>query len=389
MIDTIILTLEHPQFAIIQPDLFSPSASVLFDNEGTPRVGVRSVCTQNGTKRQKQEGAYLPRLTISRRPCGSEISVMLKIEFSAPKLLLGNNFEELRDADFGALLTVLQGALLTMGVTVDIEVLELSRVSSIHFAKNIILTDGSRPAYYLDALQRTDVSKRLDVTKTQFRNEGHGFAIHANSFEIVFYDKLADLAQSRISEKRCFDKDNSGQLSVLNIRDAKIPFEVLRMEVRLAKRKKIRQVLSALNEFMELNLRGLFSSQISQRILSNYWQVLKARDRLYSPDPSPEIKRFFTVLAIKFPELGFAKSLQIYGLNLVLSAMSFRELKAIFPKANRRTLAKYQSAMDSLKSNSRNAISSDIVGQTLETMEAIRFSQMPDIYRAILKMRIV
>ena len=55
--------------------------------------------------------------------------------------------------------------------------------------------------------KRIDLTKRLDLSRTDYRNEGHAIRYHANSFEVIFYDKLKDLAQARKSEKRGLEQD--------------------------------------------------------------------------------------------------------------------------------------------------------------------------------------
>ena len=69
----------------------------------------------------------------------------LKIEFSAPKMLFGNNFDELTDSDFPNLLTKLKRTLKEMGVFILEDHLTSAPVSAIHFSKNIPLTDYTIP----------------------------------------------------------------------------------------------------------------------------------------------------------------------------------------------------------------------------------------------------
>ena len=52
----------------------------------------------------------------------------------------------------------------------------------------------------------------LDVNQTDYRNEGHSYKWHCNSYEVVFYDKIKDLEKAKQSEKRAIEKDNAIQL---------------------------------------------------------------------------------------------------------------------------------------------------------------------------------
>ena len=75
--------------------------------------GVRK-CVQNPTKEDERYGIYKPRLTLIRRWDGTKGIITLKIEFSIPKLLFGNNFDELSDNDFSDTIKRLRERLLDM-----------------------------------------------------------------------------------------------------------------------------------------------------------------------------------------------------------------------------------------------------------------------------------
>src|SRR5262245_29680440 len=75
------------------------------------------------------------------------------------------------------------------------------------------------------------LSQRLDLAKTDFRNGGHAVRYHANSLDIIFYDKIKDLERARISEKRAIERDNIGQIDLFKgARSLPKQLEVLRPE---------------------------------------------------------------------------------------------------------------------------------------------------------------
>ena len=148
MIDTIVLTLKDGMFTILDRNKFTPSASVLYDQINRNYLGgrVNMKCVQNPTTTELKLGIYKPRLTLYKRPNKQGGSDMpLKIEFSAPKMLFGNNFDELTDSDFPNLLTKLKRTLKEMGVFILEDHLTSAPVSAIHFSKNIPLTDYTIP----------------------------------------------------------------------------------------------------------------------------------------------------------------------------------------------------------------------------------------------------
>ena len=139
MLDTVVLTLDCPQFEVLQPDRFSPSAKGLLSSPYYP-LGTRGnfACVQNPTKADLLTGRYLPRLTLSKRKISAGFALTLRIEFSAPKLVFGNNFDELETRDFATVLIALHHALGGMGICVSRNVLRKARISAIHYSKNIL-----------------------------------------------------------------------------------------------------------------------------------------------------------------------------------------------------------------------------------------------------------
>jgi 6-phosphogluconate dehydrogenase (decarboxylating) len=72
---------------------------------------------QNPTKSELKNGIYKPRLTMTKRfNTTGRHEATLAIEFSAPKLLYGNNFDELTENDFTLVVELLQSKLKEMGV---------------------------------------------------------------------------------------------------------------------------------------------------------------------------------------------------------------------------------------------------------------------------------
>lgn len=60
--------------------------------------------TMNPTKEMKASGKYYPKLSYVERPTKTSSTRQLYVEFSIPKLLLDNNFCEVEEADFDAII---------------------------------------------------------------------------------------------------------------------------------------------------------------------------------------------------------------------------------------------------------------------------------------------
>ncbi|MCH8908784.1 MAG: MBL fold metallo-hydrolase [Candidatus Heimdallarchaeota archaeon] len=93
----------------------------------------------NPKKSEIQRHGYLPRLTLIARNDKEKFILQLKIEFSAPKILYGNNFDELTGENFYELIAELKEKLKIMGVVTTEDKLIDANISAIHSSKNIIL----------------------------------------------------------------------------------------------------------------------------------------------------------------------------------------------------------------------------------------------------------
>ena len=294
------------------------------------RSGVRpgEKVEQNPTPQELREGNYKPRLTIYARPAAGTMSRVLKIEFSAPKLLFGNNFEELVDSDFDELITHLQAKLKEMGVWVYTQVLESTIPTGIHYSKNFILANGTSTSMIISELAKANVSKRLDSNKVRFRNEGHYLSWHTNSFEVVFYDKVKDLEQSKKSEKRAIEKDNSLQMPLFEVFKKK-RFEVLRFEVRL-NRRKLKLVAEKVGLKTGFSFRELFSSDTSLAVLRYFWQEYTQGLELAIPETIKNDLDTFRELSKLNPHIKGNRLLQCYLAMKLIGANGYRTFRQAY-----------------------------------------------------------
>jgi hypothetical protein len=290
MLDTVVLTLDQRHFEVLQPERFSPSAKGLLVPPYYP-LGSRGnfACVQNPTKADLQGGRYLPRLTLAKRKILSGFGLTLRIEFSAPKLVFGNNFDELESRDFAKVLIALHRGLARMGISVSTGVLRQARVSAIHYSKNVAFTDYTTCSMVMSELDLIDLSSRLDLSHTDYRNNGHAVRYHANSFEVTFYDKLKDLDKARYSQKRAIEQDLGRQFEMFAERRSLLKqLEVLRMEARLGTRAKITSLLKQIGANAEPTFEALFNADIAKSVLGHFWANIRARLPLtYKSDRLP------------------------------------------------------------------------------------------------------
>ena len=335
MIDTIVLTLKQGMFNIMRHDFFSPSTEGLYKSSDYYRLGSRSnmVCKQNPTPSELKAGIYKPRLTVTKRMNKlHQFEITMKVEFSIPKLLFGNNFDELEEADFEKVIQVLKQKLRDMGVYIFEHLIINAPVSAVHYGKNIPLTDYTIPYTYLEMLSKVNINQRLDLNQTDFRNEGHSLKYRANSFEVVFYDKLKDLNKAKVSEKRAEEKDNIMQLNLFEEKTMKKPFEVMRMEVRLNKKQKLIQILKRIGIEAEPTFKTLFKKETAQKVLLHYLNEIEAGYPSLLTYTANDPKNFLQEFMINNPKVGLRKSMQTLAVWVMFKQVGVREFREIIKK---------------------------------------------------------
>lgn len=233
--------------------------------------------TIDANKSYKKVGIYVPNLIYVEQPAtkNRKRTFTLNIELSLPKLFFGNNFDELTDEQFPAVVHELHKRLRNVyGLRISERKLAQSEVSKIDYSKNIIFTDRTPVSTIISAVAMANISKTYDVQKTNFRNGGQIYHIHANTIDIVIYDKAADLNQAKISEKRTQEKYNQSQIKLLGELDKHPNVTIPRFEIRLNDRRKIRSELKAINANEDLRLCYVFNADFSRAILLRHWNKI-------------------------------------------------------------------------------------------------------------------
>ena len=231
---------------------------------------------RNPNKAEKETGKYFPRLTGYKRQFSQEENV--RIEFSAPKLLYLNNVDELEDKDFSLIIDTLQDRLKTMGVIVARPLLENASISSIHFSKNILLKNGYTVNYLISEIGKVNLRKSFDFAKTRFINDGQSLYAHATTHQFVVYDKIPDLMKDK---KRAIDKDQTLYQKSLfvELNTENEILEIMRIEVRIGNKQKLNSILSGVGYPKNLTFKEIFNSDISKKIITDYWNnIIKERN---------------------------------------------------------------------------------------------------------------
>lgn len=335
MLDTIVLILADDQFEIMDHEKFTPSSRGVFEQPYYPlRPGSPVRCQQNPSRDDMLRGHYKPRLTLIKSANKGGYFIILRIEFSAPKLVFGNNFYEVTTQDYGRLEAMLWNRLMEMGVEVSRDSLSKAKVSTIHYSKNFLLPRPFTSSMLISEIGKLNLNSRLDLNKTRYRNEGHSVCFHANSYEVMFYDKIQDLKQARMSEKRSIEKE---YLVHLKLQEGQLlkGLEVFRMETRLGKRSKIQAMFKALNIKAGLIFSELFSAEISQKILLYFWDYLRRDLNLLAMEAQRPEDVFRYML--RQANLKESQALKMLGAYSLMQSIGIRGLKQLLPKTYSRS----------------------------------------------------
>ena len=381
MLDTVALSLDARAFDILEPGRFSPSATGLLQPPYYPLGGRGNIaCIQNPTKADFEAGRYLPRLTLAKRKARGGFALTLRVEFSAPKLLYGNNFDELTSRDFDTVVDTLRHALTSMGVRVSDYDLRAAKVSAIHYSKNVCFTDYTTCSMVMNELDLIDLDGRLDLSHTDYRNKGHAIRYHANSFELTFYDKLRDLEKARFSEKRAIERDNRFQAELFAERsDLPKQLEVLRMEVRLGNRTKITSMLKRVGVDIEPTFAALFDASVAKDVLLHFWTQIRRQLPLagQTADRRPE-ELLSTLAAASNGDSRPGSLLQQLGCAMLVASVGMRGASALMSRhCSTRSWQRYKRQLRLLDIPATHRFSAlDQVGDTLSRFQPLRLADI-------------
>lgn len=278
MVDTVKLLFPEGQYLLRNRDELRYSST---------ERGVKKYM-RNPSASELKSGMYLPRITLIQRPTRYGVKEELAVEFSAPKLVFGNNFDELTDANFELVIDRLVAALRYLGINILRHFVEQAKVVAWHPSKNIVFLDYFACSIVINTLRKVNISLVYDIQKTDFK-DGEVLHFHCNSIDIVFYDKLADLRKGKVSDKKATENHNKIQLSFWEELNDMKPLSVLRFEIRLNGIAAVKRTFSPLTT-EELNFKNLFSSKLSKQVLLNHWQKISRDIDYLSLDTSKPLE---------------------------------------------------------------------------------------------------
>ena len=215
------------------------------------------------------------------------------------------------------------------GVYIFAELLRNASVGAIHYGKNIILPRHTLCSSVIRLISKAPASRLFDTSKVEFRNDGHLYKIHTNSFELAFYDKVRDLQKANKSERRSYETDNDIQLDIFKHAEVALDTQVLRMEARLNTRSQIRRMLKAVNlPDDDLRFFALFRKEIAQKALLHYWEPYRSSLSLIAMAKREDPYSIMSFLINNDPDATMTTQLQRLGAMVMIGDIGWNGLRS-------------------------------------------------------------
>jgi hypothetical protein len=146
----------------------------------------------------------------------------------------------------------------------------------------------------------------------------------------VIYDKIKDITQPK---GRSIDKDQTTeQLNIFDlIEDRTSPLELLRLEVRISNRTKLKTLMAKLGYANEdPQFKDVFSGRLAQAVLKEYWNGMVTKDNLFLFVSTNEPQQMLKVLL----RAGYAPKEAFYLLGIITASKDkgLRELRKMLGK---------------------------------------------------------
>lgn len=340
MLDTVILTVPENSYKITNPDFFKPNAEYLYKHGFIGKSFINNFKTKD---------KYYPRLTITPRSKGKGwgTSKDLRIEFSVCKLVHGNNLKELSVTEDEFVYSGIYNKLSEMGVELQDSPANFE-VSGFDTAKNIFLSKGLFSYIIIKELAKCEIDRRLDLNlKNYGQNEGIALQFYSDSHSLAVYDKVADLKKT---DKRAIDKDrNELQRDLFEEYENQ---EIIRFEVRLRKKVKMKELLVKLGyKNTTFLFKDIIDQRLWQRILDYYWQNLIAGNNRFLFNMIDDFEILIDKIQLLNPKIGQRRAITLIGIYHLVKQKGFAEFRKIYEhKLKGKQWSKLKSDFDLLNS---------------------------------------
>lgn len=311
MLDTVVLTIPYNNIASIPYGNKTEPTWILQSTASSYR---KFVITE--TAEQRKDDIYRPRPRLIVR--GRQF--LLQLEFSVPKLVFGNNVSEVDESMFDEVVKTLQLRLKGFNLGVPSKAIYEAEVSVLHPSKNVVLDRATTASSVIKELDKINLTKKLELSKTKFTNDGESVQFYSKRHSFVIYDKIKDLNKPKA---RAVDKDQAPKQQSLfdALNDKQKYSDIVRLEVRLSNKAKMKEILRKAGFQGESTFRKIFKKDLCQKIVYMYWQNFITTENLftfrYTGTPQQVLKRIIAT----YPEIKTSKALQLLAIQQLVELL--------------------------------------------------------------------
>jgi hypothetical protein len=226
-------------------------------------------------KEDKKCGIYRPTIMTDKYWVEGNLycADTLKIQFSVPKLVHGNNLIPVTKANLPIIWENLMAELKHAGIIIKLETLREAYLRRMDIGKNFgLLNDANLTKMMFEIARSVKRFPKSDIGDLSYENGGQGIKIFNTAETWQIYDKVKDFERSFGCAKRAFDKEHYPQkelMQTLQKQNAKI----LRMESQFNNYTKIRKAIGH-EEKVHFTLEYVLFNVDLDQVLFQRWQTL-------------------------------------------------------------------------------------------------------------------
>lgn len=344
-----------------------------------------STITLNWPKEAEEKWPYLPEVKYVDFPnprAKEEENGRIfgyQITFSAPKLLYGNNIEEVTEDQFEDVVDVLYEQLQFLDLPTEIskEDIRQAKLRRLDYSKNAMIAELVPGEQFCSMLMRSEHVYRSKYSQTQYRH-GDSYRENIKKRSVVIYDKLAEFRNSLPKDK------------VLNVREQFFLaaekahlFQVFRLEVQM---QDLNQIAIELERFgierAGITFSRVFSKELAHSILMRYWKSL-----IENLDPNPELFSednlfaTFNEMAVNKGNKGPQALLATFGLRYLAHKCGLGNVKDIFYREyDSQAWGRIEKLYEEPKLNQGLYTFIDSIEKIIDNMEPLQFGEYNGVF---------
>ncbi len=338
------------------------------------------------SKEAKEKWEYLPEVTYVNFPNPSAKKedngriYGYQITFSAPKLLYGNNIEEVTEDQFEEIVDVLYEQLQFLALPTEISKQDIkqAKLRRLDYGKNAMIAELMPGEQFCSMLMRSEHTYRSKYAQAQYRH-GDLYRENIKTRSVVVYDKLAEF---RNTLKKKPKELNVREQFFLAAEKAHL-FQVFRLEVQI---QNLNQIAIELERFgvkrADITFERVFSQELAHNVLMRYWKgVIK------NLDPNPELFSEENIFAT-FNEMTINKGnktpmnlLATFGLRYLAHKCGLGNVKDIFYREyDSQAWGRVEKLYEEPKLNQGLYTFIDSIEKIIDNMEPLQFGEYNGVF---------